>query len=112
MDPDGEEDHSRLLHRRTRLVNFRNNYNVEALGILVVIRCLLEDTYTVEPLNNGHIGGRDFVPCREVVHYRRSTIFLLIISTFQWLNESMRVRGFQINRCLHDTLALSHGEYI
>ena len=48
---------------------------------------------TVEPLNNGHIGGRDFVPCREVVHYRRSIIFLLIISTFQWLNESMRVRG-------------------
>ena len=64
----------------------------------------------MEPLNNGHIGGRDFVPCREVVHYQRSTIFLLIISpiiTFQWLNESMRVRGFQINRCLHDTLALS-----
>ena len=64
----------------------------------------------MEPLNNGHIGGRDFVPCREVVHYRRSTIFLLIISpiiTFQWLNESMRVRGFQINRCFHDTLALS-----
>ena len=64
----------------------------------------------MEPLNNGHIGGRDFVPCREVVHYRRSTSFLLIISpiiTFQWLNESMRVRGFQINRCLHDTLALS-----
>ena len=26
---------------------------------------------TVEPLNNGHIGGRDFVPCREVVHYWR-----------------------------------------
>ena len=23
------------------------------------------------------------------------------------LNESMKVRGFQINRCLHDTLALS-----
>ena len=23
------------------------------------------------------------------------------------VNESMRVRGFQINRCLHDTLALS-----
>ena len=21
---------------------------------------------TVEPLNNGHIGGRDFVPCREL----------------------------------------------
>ena len=64
----------------------------------------------MEPLNNGHIGGRDFVPCREVVHYRRSTIFLLIISpiiTFQWLNESMRVRGFQTDGCLHDTLALS-----
>ena len=30
-----------------------------------------EDEDTVEPLNNGHIGGRDFVPCREVVHYRR-----------------------------------------
>ena len=62
---------------------------------------------TVEPLNNGHIGGRDFV---RGFHYWRSTIFLLIISpiiTFQWLNESMRVRGFQINRCLHDTLALS-----
>ena len=71
--------------------------------------------YTVEPLNNGHIGGRDFVPCREVVHYRRSPIFLLIISpiiTFQWLNESMRVRGFQINRCLHDTLALSMVNYL
>ena len=64
----------------------------------------------MEPLNSGHNGGRDFVPCREVVHYQRSTIFLLITSpiiTFQWLNESMRVRGFQINRCLHDTLALS-----
>ena len=66
--------------------------------------------YTVEPLNNGHIGGRYFVPCREVVHYRKSTIVLLVISpiiTFQWLNESMTVRGFQINSCLHDTLALS-----
>ena len=65
----------------------------------------------MEPLNNGHIGGRDFVPCREVVHYWRSTIFLLIISpivTFQWLNKlNKRVRGFQFNGCLHDTLALS-----
>ena len=26
---------------------------------------------TVEPLNNGHIGGREFVLCREVVLFRR-----------------------------------------
>ena len=44
----------------------------------------------MEPLNNGHIGGRDFVPCREVVHYRRSTIFLLIISpTISWALASL-----------------------
>ena len=37
--------------------------------------------------------------------------FLLIISpiiTFQWLKESMRVRGFQINRCFHAHLSPLH----
>ena len=27
--------------------------------------------YTVEPPNNGYIGSRDFVRCREVVRFRR-----------------------------------------
>ena len=65
-------------------------YRSTAVGMSFHSNNCLENPYTVEPLNNGHIGGRDFVPCREVVHYRRSTIFLLIISlkiTFQWLNE-------------------------
>ena len=55
-----------------------------------VLQCASQDFSTVEPLNNGYIGGRDFVPCREVVHYQRSTVFLFIISpkiTLQWLDE-------------------------
>ena len=34
---------------------------------------MLNAIYTMEPLNNGHIGGRDLVLCREVVPTRRST---------------------------------------
>ena len=74
-------------------MQFRSEFKrIAGLTDEMSIHSLLERDlgHTVEPLNNGHIGGRDFVPCREVVHYRRSTIFLLIISlkiTFQWLNE-------------------------
>ena len=69
------------------------------------------DTYTttVEPLNNGHIWGRDFVPCREVVHYRRlnnTTAICLVPSYVSIIGRLSLARRVLYRRfhCIHGTL--------
>ena len=57
----------------TSTVNFCPNAEIGLLSpniptfLVILYACM----HTVEPLNNGHIGSRNFIRCREVVRFRR-----------------------------------------